>query len=87
MATPEIHATSVLDARGLLCPMPIIKTAKAFKGLAPGDVLKLITTDRGSLADIPAWAGSTGNELLESHEDGEEFVFFVRKSGEENGDV
>jgi TusA-related sulfurtransferase len=45
-------------------------------------VLKLIATDRGSLADVPAWAESTGNELLERHEEGDTFVFFLRK-GEE----
>jgi len=71
-----------LDARGLLCPMPIVKTAKAMKELRPGDVLKLIATDRGSLADVPAWAGSTGNELLERYEEDGAFVFFLRK-GEE----
>ena len=76
------EATTVLDARGLLCPMPIVKTAQAMKGLAPGQVLKLLTTDRGSVADVPAWAQSTGNELLEWHEDDGGFVFLVRK-GEE----
>ncbi len=48
MAETEIEATVVVDARGLLCPMPIVKTAKAMKGLADGDVLKVISTDRGS---------------------------------------
>ena len=76
------HIDSELDARGLLCPMPIVKTAKAMKELAPGQVLKVIATDRGSLADIPAWADSTGNELLERHEEDGTFVFFLRKSGE-----
>ena len=79
MPETEIEATVTVDARGLLCPMPIVKTAKAMKGLAPGDVLKVIATDRGSIADIPAWAGSTGNEMVEWHEDGDTFVFLVRK--------
>lgn len=82
MSETQIQATEVLDARGLLCPMPVIKTAKAVKALAPGQVLKLIATDRGSIADIPAWAGSTGNELLEWHEEDGAIVFYVRK-GEE----
>lgn len=55
----------VLDVRGLLCPMPIVKTAQAMKGLRPGNVLKVIATDRGSIADVPAWAQSTGNEMVE----------------------
>ena len=76
----EIQADQVLDARGLLCPMPIVKTAKAMKELEAGQVLKILATDRGSIADIPAWGESTGNELIGSYEeDGEVFVFLVRK--------
>ena len=56
MSQTEITKTQVLDARGLLCPMPIVKTAKAMKELEPGDVLKVMATDRGSIADVPAWA-------------------------------
>ena len=82
MSETQIQENAVLDARGLLCPMPIVKTAKAIKELEPGQVLKLIATDRGSIADVPAWAESTGNELLEWHAEGDELVFLVRK-GEE----
>jgi len=82
MSQTEIETAVVLDARGLLCPMPIVKTAKAMKELEPGQVLKVMATDRGSLADVPAWAKSTGNDLLEQQEDGDTFVFFLRK-GEE----
>jgi len=71
-----------LDARGLLCPMPIVKTAKAMKELAPGEVLKLTATDRGAVTDVPAWAGTTGNELLETHEEDGVFVFLIRKTQE-----
>ena len=80
MTQTNIHVDAELDARGLLCPMPIVKTAKAMKELAPGQVLKLVATDRGSLADIPAWATTTGNELVEQHDDGAEFTFYLRKS-------
>jgi TusA-related sulfurtransferase len=82
MSDTQIQATEVLDVTGLLCPMPVVKLAKAFKSFEPGQVMKLIATDRGSIADIPAWAGSTGNELLEWHEEGDAIVFYVRK-GEE----
>jgi tRNA 2-thiouridine synthesizing protein A len=75
----ETQADQVLDARGLLCPMPIVKSAKAMKEMEPGQVLKIMATDRGASADIPAWAEDTGNELLASHEEGDVFVFFVRK--------
>jgi TusA-related sulfurtransferase len=83
MAEREIQATVVVDARGLLCPMPIVKTAKAMKGLALGEVLKVIATDRGAIADVPAWAGSTGNELLAWHEEGADLVFFLRRGEDE----
>ena len=73
---------SELDARGLLCPMPVVKTAKAMKELAPGGVLKLLATDRGSITDIPAWAETTGNELLEWHEEGDALVFVIRKAAD-----
>jgi tRNA 2-thiouridine synthesizing protein A len=69
-----------LDARGLLCPMPIVKTAKAMKELPAGAVLKLLATDRGSVTDVPAWADTTGNELLEWHEEDGTFVFLIRKA-------
>jgi tRNA 2-thiouridine synthesizing protein A len=82
MTETALTETTVLDARGLSCPMPIVKTAKAVKELEPGQVLKLIATDRGSVADVPAWAESTGNELLEWHEEDGEFVFLVRKGKE-----
>jgi tRNA 2-thiouridine synthesizing protein A len=82
MAETEIHQTTVVDARALLCPMPIVATAKAMKGLTDGEVLKLIATDRGSIADVPAWADTTGNQLLEWHEEGEMFVFLLRKGKE-----
>jgi tRNA 2-thiouridine synthesizing protein A len=80
MTPTQIEETTELDARGLLCPMPIVKTAKAMRELEPGQVLKLLATDRGSVADVPAWASSTGNELLEAHEEDGTFVFFLRKS-------
>jgi TusA-related sulfurtransferase len=77
-----ITADKVLDARGLLCPMPIVKAGKEIKSLAAGQVLKILATDRGAIADVPAWAEDTGNELLEWHQEGGALVFFVRK-GEE----
>jgi len=71
-----------LDARGLLCPMPVVKTAKAMKELPAGAVLKLLATDRGSITDVPAWADTTGNELLEWHEEDGAFVFLIRKAAD-----
>jgi tRNA 2-thiouridine synthesizing protein A len=75
----QIQEDHVLDARGLLCPMPVVKAAKEIRGLEPGQVLKILATDRGSIADFPAWAEDTGNELLEWHEEADHFVYYVRK--------
>ena len=76
----DVSADRTLDARGLLCPMPVVKAAKEMKALSPGQVLKILATDRGAVADFPAWSEDTGNELLEWHEeDGGVFVFHVRK--------
>jgi len=78
-----IQEDQTFDARGLLCPMPIVRAARAIKSLKPGQVLKLLATDRGSVADVPAWAADTGNELLESREENGVFVYFIRKGDEE----
>ena len=79
----EITADHVLDARGLLCPMPVVRAGREIKSLAPGQVMKIMATDRGAIADFPAWAEDTGNELVEWHDDGEFLVFMIRK-GEED---
>lgn len=78
-----IQEDKVLDARGLLCPMPIVKAGREIKSLAAGQILKILATDRGAIADFPAWADDTGNELLAWHDEGGTLVFFVKK-GEED---
>ncbi len=74
----EVHYT--LDARGLVCPQPILKSKKTLKTLKMGQVLEILTTDPGSLRDIPAWAHVTGQELLISEERGSQgFRFLVKR--------
>ena len=68
-----------LDARGLNCPLPILKTKKALNELTSGQVLKVVTTDAGSVKDMEAFAKQTGNELLGSKDEGKEYVFFIKK--------
>lgn len=75
-----VEPTEVLDASGLACPMPILKTKKAMDKLQSGEVLKLIATDPGSLPDVNAWTAKTGNELLEHSEAGGVFTFFIKKA-------
>jgi tRNA 2-thiouridine synthesizing protein A len=75
----EVREDKTVDASGQSCPMPVVKAAKEMRSLAPGQILKLIATDQGSLADIPAWAEDTGNELLDARTDGSRYVFLIRK--------
>lgn len=81
MADYDVNET--LDATGLLCPMPVVKAAKVMRGMEAGQILKVIATDRGAIADFPAWADDTGNDLLEWKEENGSLVFFIKK-GEED---
>ena len=67
-----------LDARRMLCPMPVIKTQNMVKNLAVGDILDVICTDPGALSDIPAWARINGHEIVSSHENDDEITITVR---------
>ena len=67
------------DASGLSCPLPIVKTKKALNDMSPGQVLKITSTDRGSVADMAAFAEQTGNALLSSTEEGGKYVFLMKK--------
>jgi tRNA 2-thiouridine synthesizing protein A len=68
-----------LDARGLSCPLPILKTKKALNDLTSGQVLKVVATDPGSVKDMQAFASQTGNPLLSSAEENKDFVFYLKK--------
>jgi tRNA 2-thiouridine synthesizing protein A len=68
-----------LDARGLNCPLPILRAKKALAEVASGQVLKILSTDPGSVKDFAAFAKQTGNELLSTAEAGGEFTFFMKK--------
>ena len=69
-----------LDARGLNCPLPILKTKKSLADMAPGQVLKVVATDSGSVKDMQAFANQTGNALVSQSEEKGEFIFFMQKS-------
>jgi len=73
------QADKTVDARGQKCPMPVLMTAKAAKEMEVGQVLLIEATDGGARSDIPAWATQTGNELLESSEEGDVLRFYIRK--------
>ena len=71
----------VLDCKGMQCPMPVIKTAQAIKGIEPGQVLELLATDPGVEPDMKAWTARTGNELLGIEREGDVFHVFLRRAG------
>jgi len=68
-----------LDARGLNCPLPILRTKKVLNGMSPGQSLKILATDPGSVRDFQAFARQTGHELVAASESGGEFRFLLRK--------
>jgi tRNA 2-thiouridine synthesizing protein A len=69
-----------LDASGLNCPLPILRAKKALAGMDAGKVLHIIATDPGSVKDFEAFAKQTGNELMESKEEGGKFLFLIKKA-------
>jgi tRNA 2-thiouridine synthesizing protein A len=68
-----------LDARGLNCPLPILRAKKALTGMQSGQVLKILATDPGAVKDFEAFSRQTGNELLSHAEANREFTFFMKR--------
>ena len=75
-----MQADKELDTRGLNCPLPILKAKKALADMQSGDLLKVVSTDPGSIRDFKAFARQTGNELMESKEEGGKFQFLIKKA-------
>ena len=76
----DIMPNETVDASDLACPMPIIKTKKALDGMKVGEVLKMISTDPGSVSDVKAWTAKTGHELISHEASGDQYVFYIRKT-------
>ncbi|MDN7229409.1 sulfurtransferase TusA family protein [Planococcus sp. N064] len=74
-----MNTDKVLDAKGLACPMPIVKTRKEMKDMESGQVLEILATDKGAKADMTAWAKSGGHELLDIQEEGGVLKFWIKK--------
>ena len=72
-------ADHVLDAKGLNCPLPILKARKALKDVGAGETLEILSTDPGSVSDFQAFCRQTGNELLESSNDDSVFRFVIKR--------
>ena len=76
----NMDSNKTLDAKGLNCPLPILKAKKALKELEVGQVLEIIATDPGSVADFGAFCRTTGNELLAENQDDGLFTFYIKKN-------
>ncbi|MBL8330096.1 MAG: sulfurtransferase TusA family protein [Rubrivivax sp.] len=74
-----MEAQKEVDARGLNCPLPILKAKKALADMASGEVLKIVATDPGSVRDFQAFARQTGNELVQQTNAGSEFIHLLRR--------
>jgi len=75
-----ITADKVMDLKGLPCPMPIVKISKGIKEISVGQIVEAITTDPGALSDFPAWARTSGNEILKTEQEGSETHFFIKRN-------
>ena len=76
---PLVEITQIVDAKGLSCPMPIVRTAQAIKTMESGTFLEVLATDPGSVKDFAAWSRSTGHELIEQSSDGAVYRFVIRR--------
>lgn len=76
----SIQATRTIDARGMACPGPLMSLIGAIRNGSVGDVIEVISTDKGSLTDIPAWVAKAKHELIETVPDGDQATFIVRKA-------
>ena len=75
----DIQVAKVLDLKGLACPMPVVKVSKGIKEIEVGQVLEATSTDPGSLTDFPAWARTSGNEILKTDQDGNNIKFYIQR--------
>ena len=75
----EHTVSKVLDVKGLPCPMPVVKISQEINSVGVGEVIEVHTTDPGSLSDFPAWAKTTGNEVLESVQGNGVIKIFVKR--------
>ncbi|MGP4108722.1 sulfurtransferase TusA family protein [Virgibacillus sp. L01] len=74
-----MDSVKLLDAKGMACPMPVVKTKKAMKDINTGEVLEIHATDKGAKSDLAAWAKSGGHELLKDTEEDDVLKFWIKK--------
>lgn len=75
----DIKVDLDLDLKGLLCPLPMVRVSQNIKNVPVGGVIRAVATDPGSLADIPSWAKSTGNEVLKTERAEKDLIFYIKR--------
>jgi len=76
----DIKISKTFDLKGLACPMPVVKVSKGIKEVEVGEVIEALSTDPGALTDIPAWARTTGNEIVKTDQDGDVIRFYIKRN-------
>jgi len=79
MSGEDIAVDKVMDLKGMPCPMPIVKMSKGIKDVEIGQVVEALTTDPGALADFPAWARTSGNEIVKTDQEGDVIKFYIKR--------
>jgi len=75
----SIKEDKTIDLKGLPCPMPIVKVSKGIKQVDVGQILKAVASDPGALTDFPAWAKTSGNEILKTDQEGDDIIFYIKR--------
>jgi len=76
----ELRSDKVMDLKGLPCPMPVVKVSKGIKEVEVGQVVEAVTSDPGALADFPAWARTSGNEILKTEQSDGVIKFYIKRN-------
>ena len=79
MSGEDIVVDKVMDLKGMPCPMPVVKMSKGIKDVEIGQVVEALTTDPGALADFPAWARTSGNEIVKTDQEGDVIRFYIKR--------
>jgi len=79
MNSEDLVVDKVMDLKGMPCPMPIVKMSKGIKDVEIGQVVEALTTDPGALADFPAWARTSGNEIVKTDQEGDVIRFYIKR--------
>ncbi len=79
MSNEEIKVDKVMDLKGMPCPMPVVKIRKWIEEVEIGQVVEAVTSDPGALADFPAWARTSGNEIVKTDQEGDNIKFYIKR--------